>query len=124
LTRRRRRRLAAVLALSSLQISACRAGYFEIGAPSKILSHGRPEEVQVGRKDGVLVRLVRPSISGDTIRGAVPGDSTRRTAVAINDVEWALVRGSRPDYSTGAVVVGLALVVVLLSRYCEVMICR
>ncbi|HEX8904796.1 MAG TPA: hypothetical protein VF771_08150 [Longimicrobiaceae bacterium] len=74
--------------------------------------HGRGS-VRVQRRDGSVLVLETPSVSGDSIIG-VGGTPPRRTSVALADVERIDRRGFSP-VKTGGLVVGYFVVISLLA---------
>jgi hypothetical protein len=102
------RRSRSLLSATTLFLAACSATYFEAGAPAKLFSHHVPQEIQIGRKDGHMVVLAKPTLARDTIWGRIVGDSIQQqTGIAVSDVEWSLVRGTRVAPGSVLIILGL-----------------
>jgi len=99
---RRRSRAAAFLVLAPF-VGACQA-YVQAGPPRDLLAERSVDEIHVGRADGRIVVLQRPTLEKDTVWSrSDDGLRDRSTGVALKDVQWAMVRGKRPSLRTAVV---------------------
>ena len=93
--------------------SACSA-YVQTGAPRVLLAPRMVDEIHLGRSDGRVVMLLKPTVVRDTVWGRLAADSgSSATGVALKDVEWAMARGRRASFRQTMV----GVVILLLSGY-------
>jgi hypothetical protein len=97
-----------------LQLTGCQTWRVAGPTPTAYINARNPDEILVRRTDSSSVRLLNPSVDGDTLRGfAVTGS---KPAIPLADVQSISVRRTSMGRTlglVGAVAAGVALSVLL-----------